>query len=186
MIQFGETGSTYKIALTLVFICIYLVGYNNGIGSLVYILAHEVFNGEHEKVVVVGTGIATMCMWFTTIILALFFIPVVLLTNQAVPWFIFSGFSMLALLLSIFVLKETSPAIIEKRKAKTLAQPAASDSHNDHVNIEMKEEPPKEELKTVNNFPDDSTHRNSQGSTDRVSPTVIQPALDTTLGMKEV
>ena len=118
MIQFGETGSTYKIALTLVFICIYLVGFSNGIGSIAYILAHELFNGEDEKVVVIGTGIATMCMWFTTIILALFFIPVVLLTNQAVPWFIFGGISFVAVLIGIFLLRETSPSIIEKRNAK--------------------------------------------------------------------
>ncbi|KAG2378001.1 hypothetical protein C9374_008623 [Naegleria lovaniensis] len=116
--QFATDGSTEKIVLALVFMAIYLIGFNIGLGSLTFILAHEVFNGEHERVIVLGTSMATMCLWIFSIILSLFFIPVVSVTNQAVPWFIFAGFSFIGLLLSIFLLKETSPLVLAKRKAK--------------------------------------------------------------------
>lgn len=101
---------------------IYLVGFNIGLGSLTFILAHEVFNGEHERVVVLGTSMATMCLWIFSIILSLFFIPVVAATNQAVPWFIFAGFSFIGLLLSVFLLKETSPFVLAKHKTKEEAK----------------------------------------------------------------
>ena len=71
--QFGQDGTTYKIVLALLFIAIYLVGFNVGNGSLTFILAHEVFTGEDERVVVTGTSLATMCLWFFSIILSLFF-----------------------------------------------------------------------------------------------------------------
>jgi hypothetical protein len=66
-------------------------------------------------VIVLGTSIATLCMWFTTIILSLFFIPVVVASSQAVPWFLFGGISFVAILVSIFVLEETSPLIVAKK-----------------------------------------------------------------------
>ncbi|KAF0976611.1 hypothetical protein FDP41_004510 [Naegleria fowleri] len=120
--QFATDGSTEKIVLALVFMAIYLVGFNIGLGSLTFILAHEVFNGEHERVVVLGTSMATMCLWIFSIILSLFFIPVVAATNQAVPWFIFAGFSFIGLLLSVFLLKETSPFVLAKHKTKEEAK----------------------------------------------------------------
>lgn len=114
--QFVPDGSTEKIVLALVFIALYLIGFNIGIGSLTFILDHEVFNGEHERVVVLGTSMATMVLWIFSIILALFFIPVIHLTSQAVPWFVFSGISFIGLLITIFLLQETSPYVLAKRK----------------------------------------------------------------------
>ncbi|KAG2378000.1 hypothetical protein C9374_008622 [Naegleria lovaniensis] len=114
--QFAPEGSTERIVLALVFIALYLIGFNIGIGSLTFILDHEVFNGEHEQVVVLGTSIATMVLWSFSIILALFFIPVIQVTSQAVPWFVFSGISFIGLLVTIFLLKETSPYVLSKRK----------------------------------------------------------------------
>ena len=93
----------------------YLIGFHVGVGSLGYVLAYEVFRGENEKVVVLGTSISTIAMWSTSIILSLFFIPVVVMTNQAVPWFIFAGFSFIGIIIYSTLLEETSPNIIAKR-----------------------------------------------------------------------
>nr|CAG4716923.1 unnamed protein product [Naegleria fowleri] len=137
--QFAPNGSTEKIVLTLVFIAIFLVGFNVGLGSLVYMLAHEVFNGEHEKVVILGTSISIMCLWFFSIIISLFFIPLVAATNQAVPSYIFAGISFIGLLLTIFLLKETSPRVLAKKqlleltKTKGLEKKEASTTENHDV-----------------------------------------------------
>ncbi|KAG2377999.1 hypothetical protein C9374_008621 [Naegleria lovaniensis] len=120
--QFAPNGSTEKIVLALVFIAIFLIGFNVGLGSLVYMLAHEVFNGEHEKVVILGTSISIMCLWFFSIIISLFFIPLVTATNQAVPSYIFAGISFIGLLLTIFLLKETSPRVLAKKQLLELTK----------------------------------------------------------------
>ncbi|EFC35417.1 predicted protein, partial [Naegleria gruberi] len=140
--QFGENGQVYKVALALLFNCLYLIGFHVGVGSLGYVLAYEVFRGENEKVVVLGTSISTIAMWSTSIILSLFFIPVVVMTNQAVPWFIFAGFSFIGIIIYSTLLEETSPNIIAKRavaKAKKEAEKKAI-SVAGVENVQTKEE----------------------------------------------
>ncbi|KAL9649770.1 hypothetical protein ABK040_009585 [Willaertia magna] len=126
LLQFADSSSIYKVAIAMIFIGIYVIGYNNGVGSLAYILMYEVFGEEHEKVVLLGNNIATVSLWLSAIIISFFFLPIVYASNQSVPWFMFGGISIFVLISVIFLLKETAPSKKKKQEEKKNSKATAS------------------------------------------------------------